>query len=246
MPLPLDQWETEQLRLSVFQSTGGAAIPSEWWEALAGSPPDESTSNPKRGSATVSGVLDSRKLVLGVELDRIDWLLLPEDQLAPNQVPSIGKPQEALASFSTLIESWLQRDDVPDVVRMAFGAVLHHPEVDHNAGYGRLPEYVPAEVDLETTDFLYQINQPKATETDIRDLIINRLSKWSVALLRVVAVTPIGPQVTWPDVHTLRVELDINTAATFRGPLPRQRLVGVFRELVAFGVETVEHGVRNR
>jgi hypothetical protein len=253
-PLPLPDWRAEQLRLTVFPVPGATTRSADWWEAVTGSPPDESTANPKKGSAIVSGSFGQGKLVLRLEPDRIDWLLVPADidieALPPEgEFPHLGAVTEVLGEFSDLVERWLARNDIPDAARLAFGAVLKHPEADRRSGYLRLPDYVPIRVDPDSTDFLYQINLPVASQTGIGGLQINRLSKWSVGAYRRFALR-LGPatggvvrQTLQEPVYAFRLELDINTAPTFEGPLPRARFVDVYRELVKLGRDVAATGI---
>lgn len=254
-PLPLPDWRAEQLRLTVFPVPGATTRSADWWEAVTGSPPDESTANPKKGSAIVSGSFGQGKLVLRLEPDRIDWLLVPADieALPPEgEFPHLGAVTDVLGGFSDLVERWLARNDVPDAARLAFGAVLRHPEADRRSGYLRLPDYVPVRVHPDSTDFLYQINLPVASRIGIDSLQINRLSKWSVAAYRLFAVTfsttagGVARQNIQEPVYALRLELDINTAPTFEGPLPRARLVDVYRELVNLGRDVAATGIAQR
>lgn len=252
---PSSDWRPEQLRLTVFPMPGATARLLEWWESVTGSSPDETTSNPKKGSALVVGSFGSNKLVLRLEPDRIDWLFAPpapelEGLPAEPQFPTIGPLVEALGTFSGIAESWLGRNDLPDVGRIAFGAVLTHHEPDRRSGYLRLPDYVPVRIDPASSDFLYQINIPVASGTGIDGLQINRLSKWSVAALKYFAARFTGAAVAQhpvPEpVFALRLELDINTSPGFEGPLPRGRLVEIYRELVSLGSEIAAEGILPR
>jgi hypothetical protein len=252
--VPLADWQAEQYRLTVFPMPDAIARAPSWWEEIAEAPPDETTANPKRGSGSVTGAIDAGKLLLRLEPDRIDWVLAPQDldvsALSAPQFPSVGPFIDSLDVFSSIAEKWLAREDIPAIGRMAFGAVGVHPEADRTAGYLRLPEYVPVRVDPASSDFLYQINLPPVpSATGIEGLQLNRLSKWSVASFRLVALRfVVGAGVGHasqfvPQASALRVELDINTAFTFSGPIPQPRLVEVYRELAAAGREIVINGV---
>lgn len=251
----ISEWHAEQFRLTVFPMPGAIARSPEWWEWVAGSAPDQTTSNPKKGSALVTGLFGPGKLVLRLEPDRIDWLVVPPDLEAdalPEQleVPNVGPLTEALGTFSDIAERWLGRNDLPDMGRIAFGAVLIHTEPDVRSAYLRLPDYVPVQVDPQSSDFLYQINIPVASRTEIDGLQINRLTKWSAVSFRSFSVRFTGATVTPEPVpkpgFALRLELDINTAPGFEGPLPKGRLVEVYRELVSLGREIAAEGTLPR
>lgn len=249
---PFSEWQAEMLRLTVFPSPGATVPSPEWWEAMVGAPPDENTSNPKRGAATVSGALGPGKLTLKLEPDRIDWLFLPPDPVPDPQVlepdlPSVGAVTQAVESFSSIIERWLGRDDVPDSARVAFGAVLNHPEIDHRAGYARLPDYVPVRVEPDYSDFLYQINMPVDSRTGIQGLRINRLSKWSVAAYTLFSLrfgaTAVATETRPKFSYAVRLELDINTSPLFQGAVSRNRLMEVYRELAVLGQGIATEGL---
>lgn len=248
---PPSDWLVEHFRLTAFSVPGAIAHSPEWWEAASGASPDETTSNPKKGSSVISGSFGPGKLVLRLEPDRVDWLLVPADSdaeasLISPEFPNIGSLTETLGTFSEIAERWLERDDVPEVGRLAFGAVLGHPEADRRSGYLRLPDYVPVQVDPESSDFLYQINLPITSTAGINGLQINRLTKWSVRALKVLKIVSTGATIAPESAYTFSLELDINSAPTFAGPLPKARLVALYQELTNLGAQIVTEGIVGR
>lgn len=250
--LPLADWRAESVRLTVFPMPDATARSPEWWEAVADDQPDETTMNPKKGSQLIHGAFDPGKLILRLEPDRIDWVLAPPERdtdelVAACEYPALGPSTEMFDTFSAIVVKWLTRDDLPAIGRIAFGAVLIHPEADRQAGYLRLPDYVPVKVDPESSDFLYQINLPPVpSATGIDGLSLNRLSKWSVAAWKPLTLRFTGSAVrtqSVPERYVLRAELDINTVPTFEGPIPGERLVEIYRELVAAGRAIATDGV---
>jgi hypothetical protein len=251
---PFTDWIAEQLRLTGFRLPGAPDLAAEqWWEAVVGAPADESTANPKLGLKTLASTFDAGKLVLKLELGRIDWLFVPRDPDPtaglPSEFPSIGPIAERLEVFSDIVTRWLGRNDAPDLVRLAFGTVVRHPEPDDRAAYSRLPDYLPIRVDPESSDFSFQINIPTRSRSGIDGLRINRLSRWSVmALARVafqfnsVKMAAMPTPTTTTD-YALRLELDINTAPEFQGSIPKGRLIEVYRELVSGGQNIIAEGL---
>lgn len=148
--------------------------------------------------------------------------------------------------FSNIAEQWLRRNDLPDLVRIAFGMVVRHPEVDRRSAYLRLPDYLPIRIDPDASDFNLQINVPAAS-TGIRGLRINRLTKWSIMGLARVSLRMDGTVVATTGgrvmAHALRLELDINTSPEFQGALPRDRFIDIYRELVALGRDIITDGL---
>lgn len=251
-PYPFTDWVAEHLRVTGFLLPGAADLAVEqWWETLVGAPPEESTTNARIGLKTLASTFHAGKLILKHELDRIDWLFVPRDPDLtagiPGELPSIGPITENLEIFSDIATRWLSRNDVPDLVRIAFGAVVRHPEPDRRSAYIRLPDYLPIRVDRESSDFSFQINIPARSRTGIDGLRINRLSKWSVVGLGVVNLRVDSARMATVTVpltdHALRLELDINTVPEFQGPIPRGRLIEVYRELVSSGQNIVTEGL---
>lgn len=249
---PLAEWRAEHARLTVFPMPDASTRSPEWWQAVTDGQPDETTMNPKKGSALIQGAFDPGKLILKLEPDRIDWLLTPSERdmdelAAAREFPTLGPAMEMVDAFSAIAEKWLARDDLPAIARIAFGAVLIHPEADRQAGYLRLPDYVPVQVNPESSDFLFQINLPPApTATGLEGLRLNRLSKWSVVAYKSIALRFTGTAVQAqpvPEAVALRLELDVNTASAFAGPIPPARLVDIYRELVAGGRTIAANGV---
>jgi hypothetical protein len=213
--LPLADWQAEQVRLTIFSMSDAQTSPQQWWGEIVNSEPDDVNMNPKKRSASVQGAYGSGMLMLRMEPGRIDWLFGPgqaefEASIATSELPSLGAALSALETFSGTVERWLLREDLPVVGRMAFGAVLMHPETDRNAGYDRLPDYLPVQLPPESSDFLFQINRPQRSATGIDGLILNRLSKWSVIRLSIMPTAIARTSET----VSLRVELDINTMPT--------------------------------
>ena len=247
---PFAEWFAEQVRLTVFTLPGADnPNPEQWWEAIVAAPPDETTANPKMGLRTLTGTFHTRKLILKLEPDRIDWLFVPpnpDPAEFSGEFPSIGPIAENLELFSGISEGWLSRKDIPDVARIAFGAIVRHSEPDRRSAYLRLPDYLPLRIDPESTDFSLQINVPSETRTGIGGLRINRLSKWSImggVALAFRLQGTVGAVTSQFVDHALRLEVDINTSPEFRGALPRERLIELYRELVAFGRDIVTEGL---
>ncbi len=167
------------------------------------------------------------------------------DDIDPESPPadplrSLGPWTECIAAFDAVATTWLAQPDLPQIERIAIGAVLLHRESTKEAGYERLGDYIPLRPPADASDFLYQINRPVTSGTGITNLRINRLTKWSTALFRAVEFSLVlGRATVAPVEHTaayaLRLELDINTAPDFPGPLPADRLVDIYRELMNLG-----------
>ena len=145
--------------------------------------------------------------------------------------------------------SWLEAS--PALQRLAFGSVFMQLVTDQPTGYRRLAAYLPRiELDPEnSSDFSYTINRPKPSTTRISDLVINRLSKWTVLQLRTVevhisTVEGVSPETIVPpgDLFACRLEVDVSTSAQYQGELPHDRLPSLYAELVSLSDEIAAEG----
>ncbi len=244
--MPPPTWLIEQTRVTVFTLPNATIDYSGWWAALATNEPDQVNQQPKIGLYQARGHFDDDKdLVLQIKDNRIDWFFVPpQPTVEPPRLPSVGNFPEALDAFVTLIQRWLP--SCPDASRLALGGVLFQPQADRNVAYVQLQKYLPAvRLDPRTSEFLYQINRPRNTQTGIPQLRINRLTKWSVMLLQslLIAAGEGSPTVTGTHREVAcRLEVDLNSSAEFVGPLPPDRLVPLLNELATWAKEIAISG----
>lgn len=244
----LEAWQAQILRLTAFPSPAAQVTEPSWWTDLVGQPPETRTLQPKRGGQHEEGRFEGRKLVLRVEPTRIDWLFTPIDDGEEGEIFStIGTFPESLTAFLRLMFHWFEIETCPLVQRLAFGAILLQPVEDRQAGYRLVSTYLPSvQLDAEgSSDFLYQINRPRNSDSGITALRVNRLSKWSVAARR-RAEFSLGPggvgYFPGQEHFACCLELDINTVADFQGELHREQLPRIFEELVELGKEIAAEG----
>ena len=255
--LDLTDWTAEQLRCSAFILQGDSQPAHHWWRKLAEAEPEQVTSNPRLGSSQAVGGLGPGTLIVSTQPDRVDWFLGPplieavsilEPAAMAPKPPSIGGAGEAFDVFSEISKRWLAFEEIPNLNRLALGGVLSHQEENKRAAYLRLPDYVPVQVDPESSDFLYQISLPMQSRSNIEGLTINRLSKWAVTMFKLIALNAPGGPLT-QDLRTtiaLRSEIDVNTAQEYQNELPKDRLAQIFDELVDYGRDLIANGVAQR
>lgn len=245
-PLP---WLTETLRLSAFPSIPGNVEPAQWWEEAVGQPAENHKFQRTTGVTQDDGPFHGGKLILAVQPLRIDWLFQTSATPTPEEIePSLDQLlalDAAMELFQRVADYWLGVS--PPLARLAFGAILAIPVDDRPTGYRRLSEYLPnVSIDPDhSSDFLYQINRPRDSRI-IPTLRINRLSKWAVAK-SIAAQIVLGPgplQVASTGLERLsvRLELDINTAAEYNGNLSGAQLPNLYRELTDLGREIAARG----
>jgi hypothetical protein len=230
------EWLAQSYRLTAFPSPGSTYQPAGWWDGVTDTEPDETNANPKRGSSVTKGTYETRQLSLKTEPSRIDWELLPTLDEGTDGFQNLGSFVETVEIFSRIAARWLSRDDLPNLNRLALGIVLLRSETDRRVGYERISAYVPVRIDPDSSDFLYQINLPKKPSAlGIEGLLINRLSRWSIVLMKPFSLLVTGDTLSigqpGEPQHAFRLELDINNAPTFEGPIPGNRLVELYREL---------------
>jgi hypothetical protein len=251
-PYPFGEWIAENLRLTTFTLPGADNLPVErWWENCFGGPPEESTQNLRLGTKSLTGDFGGGKLTLKLEPGRIDWLVFPQvpniPDDSPGEVPSIGPIADTFELFSGLAERWLRLDGLPEIIRIAFGTVVRHPEQDSETAYARLPDYLHFQIPSGASDFNFQINIPTASRTGIQGLRVNRLSRWSILAFARIAFRVEGPRISQGSAqlmdHSLHLEIDVNTSPGFRGAITHDRIIDVFRELVELARGIVTDGI---
>lgn len=247
--LPISAWQTEFLRLTAFSVPVSPVGDVDWWETLIGGQPETSVVRPREGERRMEGAFESARLVIQIRPARIDIHMIqsPDRERTDIGFLTIGLFNEVLTPFSQLVNNWLNLESCPEMRRIAFGAVLLYPVENKVIGYRQLAPYLQY-VNLDpdnSSDFLYHINRPRQATSGVANLIINRLSKWSVAQIAmagfVVEPTQIFQEITRGYV-ACRLELDISTNAERREPLPRFELPQIFTELVNLGREIVVEG----
>lgn len=243
----LSYWQVENIRLTAFPETPLQSQELRWWYSLVGEEPESSTYHPRTGELREIGPYESGTLSLSIQPNRIDWHLMQSP--VPGQgLPTIGNFIEVSENFVKLISGWLN-SKTPKLKRLAFGSVLQLPVDSRQDGYRQLSDYLShVEIDVEgSSDFIYQINRTRDSNIDLKNLRINRLSKWSVAVF-INTLLNIQPglhrfeQILAPGMYACRLEIDINTIAEFPRTLPKGKVCLIFEELVSFGKEIVEKG----
>lgn len=236
-------WGANQLRLTAFPAPAAVIRTPDWWAQVTGETPDQTTHNVKQAVFEVTGTFEEGTLGLRILPLRIDWLYTPVTPDGLPAVPEIIGPFKAgIDHFAPVMDRWFAQADCPELLRLAFGSVLLDPVETRQAGYRQLGHFLPSiKLDIDnSSDFLYQINRPRRS-TVVDDLLLNRLSKWTVSSFQSFVAS--GAGVAFADkTFACRLETDINSSPEYSQPLPRAALTGMFHEYVALASEIADKG----
>ena len=238
-------WQAASLRLTVFPVPESEHSVQSWWTELLDGPPEQIVTKPRSGETRLQGTTDNLLLQLRAEPMRITLQCSAKPpSLPPVGEHTLGPYTEARGEFSTLVSEGVSLGTFPDIERLAFGAVLCQPASTLQSGYRTLERYLPkVKIDDESRDFLYQINRRRPSRV-IDGLQVNRLSKWSIALVQDMMLRGDGAVLKMASALSCRSELDINTDPSRKRELPRDRLRDIFAECVAFADEIATNGDR--
>jgi len=257
--LSFKNWQVDLIRVTGFY---GQIAPdkrkewSSWWTQLVGVPPENSSHRKRDEVLQEEGPFNGGALILALQPGRIDWYLraLEDQEEGQQDIPAsvVCLKPEAIIKFYELAVRWMKLDTCPPLTRLALGGLLLQPVEDRQNGYQKLKNYLhDVKLSPESSDFLYQINRPRDSRVGLSGLRINRLCKWSVALLGRISVSlsvvpkdkkPVTGSVEGQGQYACRVELDINTAQEFKGEFSGHILNSIFNELVDLAQEIAEKG----
>ncbi len=233
-------WNARSLRLTIFPA-GEGNWPS--WSDVTGATAE--TSLTRAGLIQEEGAFADGQLSLLRQIPlRLDLLYsaaispTPESTSGPR---SVGQLDTALVVFTPLADHFLV--SAPQALRIAFGLQLVKPSRSRAEAYDILNASIcNAKFDFENAqEFSYQINRPRKSTGVDNDLLLNRLSKWSALMERlVVDDLSSGRVVTASESYGASLEIDVNTAADRGDPL--QNPAELFRELTRLAVEISEKG----
>jgi len=246
MPDVSKAWSVNQLRLTGFLTPTVKVEGADWWQKLTGESPETVVDNPRVATRQVQGTLSGGSLTLQINPIRVDWLLTaPPPEGLVSTTATVGAWTTVSPMFLDLMKKWLTSSDCPALLRLAFGAVLVLPTASRESGYEVLNEYLTA-VKLDTTntsDFSYQINRPRSSTT-LKGVKINRLTKWSVAAMQSFVAAPSGLAMGGAE-HSVRLELDINTAPESLTEIPKPALVELLYEMLSLAEEIAAEGEKS-
>lgn len=243
------RWESRVLRLTTFHQGGTVNVVEGLWQRITGQPYASSSRKPN-GDRIEVGRIGSLRLILQAQTQspvdgRIDWVL-SDDLSSENAEPAIVALPLRLDAFEILMDRWLLSNEVPDTIRIAFGAVSMLRVANEAEGYVTISNYLNFDVDPgSTSDFTFTLNHKRRSVVS-PEWEINRVMKWSVGneVLLTIAV-PAGQTAQTsqtPMAHCCFLELDINTVPRAGQIIPRDRFIPLLSEMVQLGLEIVREG----
>lgn len=243
-------WKPALFRVTLFTKPMPSIAHTDWWKTVTNHDP-ESTKSQFHGSVhTAEGVFEGGQLTLQTHPQRIDWVysILPSpDEIIVN-MPTLGDFDSQVNLFTRNLNPWFSMVDQLEFSRLAFGAELFQGVKTPIEGYESLTSFLNlgVKIDSDTSDFVYQINRKRKSNGSIADLIINRLSKWSVATLQVQiqdSVLAVQDSIlNLTPVYANRLELDINTSPEFQNPIYANQVSTLIQEMISLGREIAKNG----
>ncbi len=244
---PPNAWVAQVLRLTAYYSQDQEFDLPSWWAELAGASPEKDTKDLKTATRTVEGPSGSGRLILQKNPLVINLSYQPDAHALCkiDGIPAVGYFDAAYRDFLSLAKKLLSIESFCPVKRLAFGLTLNLPAENLEQALRQLAPYTKGvTIDAANSrDFMYRINRRRRSTGDVPDLYINRLSTWqTVAYHSVMAGPAATPATTSAPQHACQLELDMNTAQEFAGPLPVDKLKTIFEELASMGTEIIEKG----
>ena len=189
------EWFVESFRFTVFVS-GIPDLDGHWWASVTGEEPSLRNANPRQGLLQEEGPVGAVKLSIAAQPFRLDCVFSVRDDQssAGTEFSHLAHPIDALPSFRSTVAKLVSLEKLLPINRVAFGLILLAPVSDHGSGYALLSEYLSFKLDgASSSEFLYQINRPREVQIGGKPTKVNRLSKWAVAQLKMLAMQR-GPE----------------------------------------------------
>ena len=184
------QWIGGSLRFTGFFQQAPSLLSLQLWKQLCGEEPLIRNETPRMGAVHEEGPLGPMNLSIDLVSFRVDLVLGPLNAAPTNtptvdncSVPNIGIIESAYPLYFSLVGRLLKLPQMPILSRIALGAVYLYPVGTRSEGYKRIGDLLPFKPDPEnSSELFYQINRPKKLLFNNKEIVINRLTKWSVAM----------------------------------------------------------------
>lgn len=200
----------------------------------------------KSSEKLIVAIDDNARYELKIRPLRIDFTISIKEEVkfSPPSFNVLGTFDEFMEEYNGLFVDWLNLGEIPEVSRIAWGAILLNEVTDHKVGLEQLSRYLPLTINTDITkEFNLEVNLPQSSSV-IEDLPLNVISKWKIlqAQLGLIGAES-GSQMNFPDIFANRLELDINTDKEKSDELDKTKLVEILVELISYGKELQTKGI---
>lgn len=242
----MENWFIQQLRLTVFVANSASSL-DEVWGLITTEEPEVDEARPRDGYRKLACAVDDYLLELQALPGRLDISESPHMGMGISPVFHLGTARPRVEKFSAMINTILPKFSF-EIHRMALGLVLLQKTDGRVASYQKLQEYLPVTLDIENArEFMYQINYPKVVDVDHEQFELNRISRWSAAIVQHFAIRAgeggAVPSGVVPEVvseNFVRLEVDNSTPADRTLAIQREKLCPLFNHLVSLAEVSVQ------
>jgi len=234
-------WEAEGIRFTALPPPSVAFELKPLWEGLHGKAPEEVQERAAQGLRNEFGPFLDDYIFVTQQLARTDFIFGVHPQKVPTmEFISTGTYARVEPTFVELVKKWLK--SAPSLGRIAYAPSLVHRVATVEQSYDVLRGVLPALPLDNAKNVLWQVNRPRPSKV-LKDITINRLSKWSAFTLERFQLVQEGGSMmpgAKTSAHGVKLELDIYTDPI--GPLPTECLAPLLDELVDAVNEISENG----
>lgn len=244
-------WQVEGVRFTAFPLETYKISEYKWWESLCGEPPESRVINPRNGTIHEEGKFENGIFTVDVLPFRLDYKYsVPNRPPEGDRLSMLGNFDNVIERFKIYVNKLINLDKIPDIQRLAFGALLFQQVASKKVGYEILSKYLTFKIEADkVSDLLFQINRPRYSLLETT-LLLNRLTKWSVGAIDLVALelsrsgknTIVKSFSTTNLIYAVRLELDMNTSPEYQGPFKKKEILPIFEELIDLGKEISREG----
>ncbi len=237
-------WLATSLRMTVF-AIGENEFDSEmWWTSVVGHDPDEKHEDNNNQKVTYQGSFEQGRLALeiyGID-NRVNWLYSPNEAqfVLAGKMPVLGPFLQTADRFAEYMHKWLSQQ-IPQINRIAFGAIVVRPADSRAESYRMLSEYLGIDFDVSSTsDLMYRINRRRLSDA-VKGVTINRVATWSSQDFNVELANQFGHFIKRFSHCNCLLEVDINNVPS-ETQLDHSHLFRLFNEFIVLGKEISEKG----
>jgi hypothetical protein len=247
-------WQAQNFRLSIFLGTTHQVEESDWVVISGGKKPENTIG--QNNIKHIWGAALGGALRISSQPARIDIILIPSTPAVPTRLDDllyVGEFFSHIEVFRQATKKWLDNISF-DILRIAFGSMIISPHKSMEATYTTVRRMLKS-VRLDSgnaKDVSFSINWLTRSEKS-NETLLNRVTKFSsVAFQSQLTVgVPGFPMANLPGalrseslpaVYAATLEIDHSSDAERSTPLPRERIVAIYEELLNLAIENAKMG----